>query len=61
MNRIMDYIEAHPEEKLVSGLLAEEKRTVKAKETLDFYLPLARKVNNRKLLEELNDLGRKYL
>jgi len=41
--------------------LAEEKRAVKAKETLDFYLPLARKVNNQKLLEELNDLGRKFL
>ena len=41
--------------------LAEEKRAAKAKETLDFYLPLASKVNNRKLLEELNDLGRKYL
>jgi len=41
--------------------LAEEKRTVKAKETLEFYLPLARKVNNQKLLEELNDLARKYL
>lgn len=40
--------------------LAEEKRAVKAKETLDFYLPLARKVGNQKLLEELNDLGRKY-
>lgn len=40
--------------------LAEEKRAVKAKETIEFYLPLARKVNNRKLLEELNDLGRKY-
>ena len=41
--------------------LAEEKRAVKAKETIEFYLPLARKVNNQKLLEELNDLGRKYL
>ena len=40
--------------------LAEEKLAVKAKETIEFYLPLARKVNNRKLLEELNDLGRKY-
>ena len=40
--------------------LAEEKRAIKAKETLEFYLPLARKVNNQKLLEELNDLGRKY-
>lgn len=40
--------------------LAEEKRAAKAKETIEFYLPLARKVNNQKLLEELNDLGRKY-
>ncbi|MBR6537087.1 MAG: helix-turn-helix domain-containing protein [Lachnospiraceae bacterium] len=40
--------------------LAEEKRAKKAKETLELYLPLARKVNNQKLLEELNDLGRKY-
>jgi GTP pyrophosphokinase len=41
--------------------LAKEKRAAKAKETIEFYLPLARKVNNQKLLEELNDLGRKYL
>ena len=41
--------------------LAEEKRAKEAKETLELYLPLARKVNNQKLLEELNDLGRKYL
>ena len=41
--------------------LAEEKRAKKARETLELYLPLARKVNNQKLLEELNDLGRKYL
>ena len=40
--------------------LAEEKRAVKAKETIEFYLPLARKVNNQKLMEELNDLARKY-
>lgn len=40
--------------------LAEEKRAVKAKETIEFYLPLARKVNNQKLTEELNDLARKY-
>ncbi len=40
--------------------LAEAKRAVKAKETIEFYLPLARKVNNQKLLEELNDLARKY-
>ena len=40
--------------------LAEEKRSIKAKETIEFYLPLARRVNNQKLLEELNDLGRKY-
>ncbi len=40
--------------------LAKEKRAAKAKETIEFYLPLARKVNNQKLLEELNDLARKY-
>lgn len=40
--------------------LAEEKWAAKAKETIEFYLPLARKVNNQKLLEELNDLARKY-
>ena len=40
--------------------LPEEKRAKKAKETIEFYLPVARKLNNRKLLEELNDLARKY-
>ncbi len=38
--------------------LSEEKRVAKAKETIEFYLPLARKVDNQKLLEELNDLAR---
>ena len=41
--------------------LSEEKRAVKAKETIELYLPLARKTNNQKLLEELNDLARKYV
>ena len=38
--------------------LSEEKQLIKAKETIEFYLPLARKVDNQKLLEELNDLAR---
>lgn len=34
---------------------------VKAKETLDWFMPLARKLGNQKLIDELNDLSLKYL
>lgn len=39
----------------------ESKRREKAKETIDLYMPLARKLNNQKLIDELNDLGMKYV
>ena len=39
----------------------EAKRQEKAKETIDLYMPLARKLNNQKLIDELNDLGMKYV
>ncbi len=39
----------------------EAKRREKAKETIDLYMPLARKLNNQKLIDELNDLGMKYV
>lgn len=38
----------------------ESKRAEKAKETVAIYLPLARRVNNQKLTEELNDLALRY-
>ena len=38
----------------------ESKRAEKAKETIEIYMPLARKINNRKLTEELNDLALRY-
>lgn len=37
-----------------------EKKKQKAKETMDKYIPLARTLNNQKLLDELNDLSLKY-
>lgn len=33
----------------------------KAKETIEYFLPLARQMNNQKLIDELNDLSQKYL
>ena len=36
------------------------KRVGKAKETLDKYMPIARKIGNQKLIDELNDLALKY-
>ena len=30
------------------------------KETIEIYLPLARRINNQKLIDELNDLAMKY-
>ena len=34
----------------------ESKRTEKVKETIEVYMPLARKINNQKLIDELNNL-----
>ena len=42
--RTIDYIE-------------ENEKKVKAKETIEIYMPLARKVNNQKLMDELNNLA----
>ena len=38
----------------------ERKKAAKAKETIEIYMPLARKINNQKLIDELNDLALKY-
>jgi GTP pyrophosphokinase len=39
----------------------ENMKTVKAKETIDLFLPIARRIGNEKLVEELNDLALKYI
>lgn len=39
----------------------EDERQCKAKETIEIFMPLARKLNNQKLIDELNDLSMKYL
>ena len=41
--------------------MSEEARVSKAQETMDFFLPLAKKIANEKLRNELNDLTMKYL
>lgn len=41
--------------------LDKEKRVYRAKETLEFILPLVKKINNSKIINELNDLSMKYL
>lgn len=38
----------------------ENKKIAKAKETIEIYMPLARKINNQKLIDELNNLAYKY-
>lgn len=40
--------------------LDENKKAAKAKETMEIYMPLARKLNNQKLTDELNDLVLRY-
>lgn len=40
--------------------ICESKKAIKAKETIEIYMPLARKINNQKLTDELNDLAFKY-
>ena len=39
----------------------ESKWAEKAKNTIEYFLPLARKLGNQKLIDELNDLSMKYL
>lgn len=39
----------------------DRKKHKKAKETLEFFMPLARKLDNEKLINELNDLCMKYI
>ncbi len=39
----------------------EEKQKIKAKETLELFMPLARKLGNKKLIDEMNDISMKYL
>lgn len=38
----------------------ENKKVAKAKETIEIYMSLARKINNQKLIDELNNLAYKY-
>lgn len=38
----------------------DDKKAQKVKETIEIYMPLARRINNRKLIDELNDLIMKY-
>lgn len=38
----------------------ERKKAAKAKETIEIYMPLDRKINHQKLIDELNDLALKY-
>ena len=45
--RTIDYIDA-------------DKKAQKAKETIEIYMPLARRINNQKLTDELSDLAMKY-
>lgn len=41
--------------------MQEEKQEIKAKETLELFMPLARRLGNKKLIDELNDISMKYL
>lgn len=41
--------------------MEEEKKAVKAKETVELFLPIAGKLGNDKLVAELNDLSLKYM
>lgn len=38
----------------------DSKKAKKVKDTIEIYLPLARRINNQKLIDELNDLAMKY-
>lgn len=38
----------------------EERKKEKAKETIELFMPLARKLENRKMIDELSNLGMRY-
>ncbi|MCH5252777.1 MAG: helix-turn-helix domain-containing protein [Lachnospiraceae bacterium] len=44
-----------------AGYMDKEKMKLKAKETIDFFIPMAQKLGNEKLISELNDLSLLYL
>ena len=39
----------------------DKKKMLKAKETIDLFMPVARKLGNAKLTQEINDLAIKYI
>ena len=41
--------------------LKEDERKKKAAETVELFLPMARQIENQRLVDELNDLSVKYL
>ena len=41
--------------------MEEPKRVIKAKETVDIFMPIARRLGNNKIISELNDLSVKYI
>lgn len=41
--------------------MEKEKQKVKAKETIELFIPMARKIGNKKLIDELADLSMKYI
>ena len=58
--RIGHFVEAQILEAIEIDYIDESKKAQKARETIEIYLPLARRVNNQKLTDELNDLARKW-
>ncbi|WP_124068447.1 helix-turn-helix transcriptional regulator [Clostridium sp. E02] len=42
------------------AFMEKEQQKKKAQETIDFYMPLARRLNNKKMIDELTDLSMKY-
>ena len=58
--RIGHFAEAQILQAIEIDYIDESKKAQKARETIEIYLPLARRVNNQKLTDELNDLARKW-
>lgn len=42
------------------AFIDESKKQEKAKETMEVFMPLARRLNNQKFINELNDLCMRY-
>ena len=60
MKQILTYIEERLHNMRTIEFIDEDKRKEKALDTINLYMPIVRKMDNQKLIDEINDLSMKY-